>query len=328
MGILWNEISANSNGGTEQQARKLESLIDPKLLDEFQIVPSRLRGELDETKVRIFWAHDLPEDPESSHLASGGWRKYHRLVFVSHWQMQAYIRKFDIPWSRCQVLQNAIVPIQTNPNKDSSKIRLIYHPTPHRGLGILSPVFDKLCEIHKDIELHVFSSFQLYGWQDNDKNFKQVFDALEKNPNVVNHGTVSNDQIREALANAHIFAYPSIWTETSCLCLIEAMSAGLLCVHPTLGALPETAANWTMQYQWDETPNNHAGIFYQSLDTAINLMRTNHEKTQGQLASQRAYANVFYSWELRKLQWEAFLNSLKDEPRPFEKERQYFTYRA
>lgn len=330
MGILWNEISANSNGGTEQMARKLEELMPAELMAEFQIVPSRLRGELDPTKIRIFWAHDVAGDPESDHLKSGGWRKYHRLVFASHWQMRGYIEKYDIPWSRCQVLQNAIVPIQ-NTVKPRDKIRLIYHPTPHRGLNILAPVFDKLCETHQDIELHVFSSFALYGWKDRDQGHQAIFDALAKNPQVINHGTVSNAEIREALANAHIFAYPSIWPETSCLCLMESMSAGLMCVHPTLGALPETAANWTMQYQWDEMPNRHAGIFYQSLDTAINLMRDSHEKTLGQLSSQRAYANVFYSWELRKLQWEAFLNSLLQEHgsnRDFEKAKEYFTYRG
>lgn len=328
MPIAWNDISEKSNGGTELLGRKLESVINKTLLDEFQIIPSRLKTELDETKLRIFWAHDMPDDPESAHLASGGWRKYHRLVFVSHWQMQAYIQKFEIPWSRCQVLLNAVVPLVPNPERDNTTIRLIYHSTPHRGLNILAPVFDKLCETHQDIHLDVFSSFNLYGWKESDKNFKEVFAALEKNPQVTNHGTVSNDVIRAFLENAHVFAYPSTWQETSCLCLIESMSAGLLCVHPTLGALPETAANWTMQYQWDETPNKHAGIFYQSLDTAINLMRENLSKTQGQLSSQRAYTNVFYSWDLRKMQWEAFLSSLLEEPRAFEQEKQYFTYRA
>lgn len=328
MGIQWNDISEKSNGGTEILARKLETLINPVLLDEFQIVPSRLRGELDETKLRIFWAHDMPDDPESAHLANGGWRKYHRLVFVSHWQMQAYIQKFEIPWSRCQVLQNAIVPITPNPEKDNTTIRLMYHSTPHRGLNILAPVFDKLCETHHDIHLDVYSSFQLYGWESSDNSFKPLFDMLGKNPQITNHGTVTNEEIRTALSNAHIFSYPSTWQETSCLCLMESMSAGLLCVHPTLGALPETSANWTMQYQWDEDQHRHAGIFYQSLDTAIKLMRDQHSKTSGQLASQRSYTNVFYSWDLRKMQWEAFLSSILEEPRAFEKEKQLFTYRA
>ena len=328
MGIYWSELSKNSNGGTELLGRKLEEVISPSLMDNFQIVPSRLRGELDPTKLRIFWAHDLPDDPESAHLADGGWAKYHRLVFVSHWQMQAYINKFGIPWSRCQVIQNAIEPLQPVEDKDFTTIRLVYHPTPHRGLNILAPVFDKLCETYKDIHLDVFSSFKLYGWEGSDETFKPLFDVLGKNPQITNHGTVSNEEIRTALENAHIFAYPNTWLETSCLCLMEAMSAGLMCVHPTYGALPETAANWTMQYQWDEDMNRHAGVFYNSLETAIRFMREKQERTMSQLASQRSYANVFYSWELRKLQWEGFLSSLLNEPRDIEQPKQLFTYRA
>jgi UDP-glucose:(glucosyl)LPS alpha-1,2-glucosyltransferase len=328
MGIVWNEGSEKSKGGTELICRKLVEMIDPELMKEFQIVPSRLRGELDPSKIRIFWAHDLPEDPESSHLGNGGWKQYHRLVFVSHWQMQAYIHHFSIPWSRCQVIQNAIVPLGQTVPSDDKTIRLIYHTTPHRGLNILVPVFAKLCEKHPDIHLDVFSSFGLYGWKDRDAQWAPVFEALDKLPQATNHGAVDNDTVRAAISNSDVFAYPSTWSETSCMCLMEAMSAGLMCVHPTLGALPETGANWTMMYQFDETPNTHAGIFYQSLDIAIDLMRNRHAKTLGQLASQRAYTNVFYSWELRKMQWESFMTSLLGEPREIEQNKPMFTYKA
>jgi UDP-glucose:(glucosyl)LPS alpha-1,2-glucosyltransferase len=322
--IDYSEISAKSKGGTELMCRKLESLIDPALMAEFQIIPSRVR-ELDETKIRILWLHDLPDDPESKHLANDGWKKFHRLVFVSHWQMQAYINKYKIPWSHCQVLLNAIVPVPRIEHSPTT-IRLIYHTTPHRGLNILWPVFEKLCETHSDIHLDVYSSFNLYGWANRDKEYEPLFDLIREHKQASYHGVVSNEDVRAAVGMSDIFAYPSTWHETSCLSLMEAMSAGLLCVHPTLGALAETAANWTMLYQWDEVPNRHAGIFYQSLNAAIDLTRMRHEKTAQQLASQAGYTNVFYGWDLRKLQWGAFLTSLVDEPRAIEKEEPMFRY--
>jgi glycosyltransferase involved in cell wall biosynthesis len=326
VGIHWSDVNQTSNGGTELLARKLEALMDPALMENFQIVPSRLRGELDESKIRIFWAHDLADDPESAHLAKEGWRKYHKLVFVSNYQMQTYIAKFNIPWNRCQVILNAVEPLDYIEDKDNSTIRLVYHSTPHRGLNLLVPVFKKLTETNPDIRLDVFSSFHLYGWGDNDTPFQPVFDAMKDNENITNHGTVTNDVIRSTLSNAHIHAYPSTWVETSCLCLMEAMSAGLMCVHPNLGALPETAANWTMQYQWDEDQNRHASMFYHTLQHAISVVREN--RNLGQLKSQRAYANVFYNWNLRKMQWETFLQSLLEEPREFEKKKEMFSYRA
>ena len=44
--------------------------------------------------------------------------------------------------------------------------------------------------------------------------------------------------------------YPNTFKETSCLCLIEAMSAGCVCVHSSLGALPDTSNGLTCMYEY------------------------------------------------------------------------------
>ena len=177
-----NELSEKAMGGTELMMERIYSSLDPELLNKFQIIPSRVR-ELDENKVRILYCHDLPEDPESKHLENEGWRKFHRIVFVSNWQMQEYIRAYNIPWEHCVVMQNAITPI-VNHEKKRDKIRLGYWSTPHRGLEILVPVFTKLAEKYENLELDVFSSFQLYGWKERDKQYEAVFDICKNHPKI------------------------------------------------------------------------------------------------------------------------------------------------
>lgn len=325
MATVNDELSANARGGTELMGERLESSIDPQLLSNFQIIRSRVR-ELDETKVRVLWLHDLPEDPESHHLANGGWKKFARLVFVSNWQMQQYIKAYDIPHSRCIVMANAIYPIEQH-EKPSDKISLAYWSTPHRGLNILVPVFEKLAEKHDNIELNVFSSFSLYGWGERDEPYKPLFEQCEAHPRINYYGALPNDELREYLKNQHILAFPSTWTETSCLVLMEAMSAGMLCVHSNLGALFETAANWTTMYQYQEDVQEHAAHFYHNLNDAIGYL--NDESIQSRLASQKGYADVFYNWEIRAKQWEALLQSLVNEPRELPKdEGQMFTYKV
>lgn len=308
-------------GGTELMKYGLRDRLPKELLDEVQIIASRVR-ELDETKIRILWCHDLPGDPESAHLKDGGWNKFHKIVFVSNWQMQAYINHYNIPWSKCVVLQNTIEPIDLVPKKDD-KIKLIYTSTPHRGLDILYAVFDKLCEKYDNIELDVFSSFKLYGWENRDAEFKDLFDALEKHPKINYHGSQPNEVVRQALTQSHIFAYPSTWVETSCLCLIEALSAGLICVHPNLGALYETAANWTFMYQWNEDKNEHAKMFYTILDAVIGDV--NSEAMTTRLIGQKGYIDAFYNWEQRSKQWAALIRSLLNEPRGLPKKM--FSYK-
>ena len=84
-----------------------------------------------------------------------------------------------IPYFKSIVLNNAIDPIEPL-EKPDDKIRLIYHPTPHRGLELLVPVFEALCNEHNDIELDVYSSFKIYGWEQRDDQYKQLFDRCKE----------------------------------------------------------------------------------------------------------------------------------------------------
>jgi len=301
-----NETNEKSMGGTEQLTMKVAERVDKKLLADFQIVSSRVR-ELDEDKIRIFWAHDLPGDPESEFLSTAhGKDKFHKFVFVSNWQMQNYIARYQIPFSKCVVLRNFIDPFENFEKEEDGTIRIIYHTTPHRGLNILTPVFDKLCEKYDNIELDVFSSFELYGWQERDKDFQNIFDALEANPKVRNHGTQPNDVVREALMKSHIFAYPSTWQETSCLSLMEAMSSKNICVHSNFGGIYETASHWTNMYQMHENNNMHASAFYNMLDMTIE----GYQQMKVNVNPTKVYTDTFYSWSNRKPEWEALLQAM------------------
>jgi hypothetical protein len=111
MPITTDELSVNAKGGTEIMKNTLTALLDPEIMKEVQIFCSRIREDLDPTKIRLFWAHDLPGDPESEFLKGGGWKDFHRIVFVSNWQMQNYLNHYRIPWYKSCVIQNAIEPI-------------------------------------------------------------------------------------------------------------------------------------------------------------------------------------------------------------------------
>lgn len=317
MSILYrNKHSTNAKGGTEILAQRLAELIPSEILDEFQIFVSRVEEPLDETKIRLYWVHDLHLDPATEHLANGGWKNFHKIVFVSNWQMRGYIERYNIPWSHCIVMHNAIDPIEQHEKPTEGPIRLAYWSTPHRGLDILVPVFNKLAEDH-DIELDVYSSFNLYGWPDRDEAFQQLFDQCREHPKINYHGAVDNNIIREALTKTHILAYPNTWLETSCMVLMEAMSAKMLCVHPNYGALPETAANWTHSYQYHEDKNAHAGVFYKVLGNAIEQY---NPKELGLLEPMKGYADIFYTWNGRQFQWLEFLKSLASLPREIPKD--------
>jgi len=308
-----NELSKNAKGGTELMQERLYQYVDNDLLSKFQIIPSRVR-DIDPDKKTILWLHDLPGDPEVQRLRDGGWKEFDQLVFVSHWQQQMYNAYLGVPFGAGKVLRNAIEPIPETPKLDDGTIRLIYTSTPHRGLEILYFVFDKLCEKYDNIVLDVYSSFNLYGWPQRDEPYKELFKRLDDHPKINNHGTVSNDEIRGALMLADIFAYPSIWQETSCLCLIEAMSAGCLSVHSSLAALPETSMNLTSMYGYTEDINTHANLFYSTLDKGIQALDSDeHRDTIRQnLVYAKRFADSVYSWDGRAAEWTQMLKNMVD----------------
>ncbi len=298
-----------ARGGTEMMKEGLLERLDPNLADQFNIICSRVR-DISEDKKNILWLHDTWDDPEAQHLREADSRsRFDKLVFVSNYQFQTYHMGHGIPYHESVVLKNAITPIEEH-KKDTDIVRLIYHTTPHRGLELLIPVFEHLWEqgYQDKIHLDVFSSFNIYGWPQRDEPYKELFQKCMDHPGIDYHGTVSNDEIRKALQKAHIFAYPNIWPETSCIAVMEAMSAGCAIVCPNHAALPETATCFANMYQWDEDPNRHVNEFIGLLQAVMSAY--DDERHQGKLTMQKIYADNFYSWQSRIPEWESMLQKI------------------
>lgn len=327
-----NEISKNANGGTEIAKRKLASIIDPSLLEHFQIISSRVR-ELDESKIRVLWQHDLSQDPESAKLRDKSFQdKFHKFVYISNWQMNQYQLFHGLPYdTKSIVLESGIEPADPMARwtHGDGKIRLVYTSTPQRGLDILVSVFQYLAEKYDDIHLDVFSSFKIYGWEDADKQYEPLYEQIRNHPQMTYHGFVPNEQLKHHLNSCDIFAYPSIWMETSCRAMLEAMSAQLVCVHPNYGALAETSGALNVMYQGTLDKVEHANIFASHLEAAIQFVRDKNQKEMVQF--NKVYVDSRYSLDRIKRQWEVMLTDLlkkypTEESRRFPK--QQFVYRT
>lgn len=316
-----NELSKNALGGTELILRDIyDGTIPRNLLQEFQIIPSRVR-ELKEDKIRIFAANDLPEENESIKFRDVELRnKFHKFVFNSNWQYQRYQLVCGMPYeSKSTVIpvgiepaiintENKILLKQTNPQID-----LAYISTPHRGLEILVPVFKKLAVLFPNIHLHVHSSFKIYGWDERDAQYEHLFEECRNHPQITYHGYTEHSELIQALNSYDILAYPCIWLETACKVLAEAMSAGMVCVHPAYGALPETSGCLNpFMYDGDITNiRKHAEIFESTLLNCIN----SHHMIDSFIT--RRYINDTHNKNLVLLKWKMLLEDLlKQYPTP------------
>lgn len=298
-------------GGTELMRNELLARLDQSILDEVQVVtrPDDLENK---KKKNILWVHDLPADIEF--LAKPVNRMlFDGIVFVSSWQQQIFNFNMNVPFSESVVIRNAINPIPTREKPNDGVIRLIYHPTPHRGLQLLVPAFVELCKRHDNLHLDVFSNFDLYARPEMNKEYEKLYDACRSHEKITYHGSVDNSTVRDALADAHIFSYPCIWRETSCLSIMEAMSARCLVVAPNYGALAETTACYGVSYDWTESALEHVQRFVSVMDETIKLVGCN--KTNDLLDEQKSYVDKFYGWDGRIAQWETYLKSIIDKPK-------------
>lgn len=308
---ITNELSKNANGGTEQMAKRMVNYLPSSLLEDFQIIHSRVR-ELEPGLKKILVCHDLHNDPEVQNLADTKYRKqFDKIVFVSNWQAQLYSLTMGIPYSEFTVIPNAIEPFEQKEKDFSGPIKLIYHTTPHRGLHIAVAVADALAK-HIDVHFDVYSSFSVYGWEQRDEPYKKLFDQINDHPNMTYHGGKTNREVRSALENAHMFLYPSIWPETSCLAAIESLCAGVMPIVPNLAALPETVEHSGVMYQFHENENHHASEAFKWAHGYATFIKNNEKGANNVALNLQQRYNQVYNWNTAQQSWTALLEGLKN----------------
>ena len=235
-------------------------------------------------------------------------------IYVSSWQYNKFREQFQIPEYKSFVIKNATHSFEVSPKPvlntvPQTRVKLLYTSTPWRGLAILVKAVEMLNRIRDDFEVDVYSSTKIYGsqFEENEKGkFDELFNKCKSTKNINYYGYANNKDIREKLLSTHIYAYPSIFEETSCLAVIEAMSAGCHVVTTNYGALPETCGEFATMIEFDSSGQNLVERYADTLNSVIDNYKNGLYKED--LEMQTKYYNKYYSWETRIQEWINFLN--------------------
>jgi glycosyltransferase involved in cell wall biosynthesis len=297
-------------GGTELQFEYLTKYVDSKLLDQVQIttsVPEKI--PLHPTKLNILWQKNSYDQPNLApwFKDKSNHNKYDWYVFNSHWNYEKFRMVFDMPTEKCLVIKNGIDYIKPrNLKEKKDKIKLIFHPTPWRGLNVILATMQYIK--NPNVELDVYSSTEVYGKafkEANDKSYEELYEQARQLPNVNYIGYKPNEYIKENLHKYDIFAYPNIWEETFCISAIEAMAAGLYVITTDYGALFETCAEFSSYVTYQKDYNNLARNFAFAIDTIAGQL--NSPGVVSHLEKQIDYTNNFYNWNKQGNAWTQFL---------------------
>lgn len=259
-------------------------------------------------KKNILWQHNNYSDDSVIGMKDQSYMKaIDATIYVSHWQYEKFRYLFRVPTYNAHVIKNCIEPIEFIERSKSEKIKLIYTSTPFRGLNILLDSFEKINR--DDVELDIYSSSLVYGsgYQAHTAGqFDELLNRAANTKNVNYHGYAKNDEIKQALSYANIFAYPSTFEETACLAMIEAGAAGCKMVTTDLGALYETGSEWATMIPIEA---QHIDLV-EKYSIALNHTIDSYWAEYDYLKKQSDFYNEFYSWERRAVQWEQLFDSL------------------
>lgn len=299
-------------GGTELMYNELMSRIPKEFLEHFSIF--NYPNTADFNKKLIYW-NQLSYDQNSVQFLKEKQNidRIDHFVFVSNWQAEQFRKLYGIPGEKTHVMKNASIGVKQKITINTDKkIKICYTSTPWRGLDVLLKAWEILNP--QNCELHIFSSCKIYGkdFASEDTKYEFLYDWCKRLPNVVYRGSIPNDQLRKELEDFDMLAYPNTFEETSCIAVIEALSAGLRVITSSIGALPETTEGWARLYSYIDNRETHALFFAKILEEEITLFR------QGKLTQHLLQQSEFYGrrwhWDNRINDWINLLNSLSFNP--------------
>jgi len=300
-----------SFGGSENQLRLLlKYLPDESFKDINLILNNTDYNLLEKNRINILWVQHFVNQKEIENLGSKDYiDALDYIVFNSNWNLEKFYYQFKIPESKSLVIKNAVEKIEFQ-EKPKDKINLIYHTTPWRGLVHLLKIFKDL-NLEK-VELTICSSTKIYGKKFDEvyaKKYENIFNECKKTRNVNYLGFIDNKKIIELLKKAHIYAFPSIWPETSCISAIEAMAAGCEIVSTNLGALYETCAPFGTLVGFDRNFDNLEKKYSKALLKSIKNYWS--DENQKKLKLQAEVINMTYSWDVRSVEWKNFFDEAR-----------------
>lgn len=295
-----------SKGGSDLQFDMYQTFVNVDLQNSIQLhrVPNVDAKSMyhidyiDEKNVNIAWTQQSYDFIESLNLANQA-DQFDAIIFVSEWQKQKYIEKLNCTADNLHVIENGIVPIEKH-SKPKDIINLVYMSTPYRGLDVLLQAFQLIQD--KNIHLHVFSSMNIYGQGSEDIKYQHLYDFCKEHPKITYNSSVSHDVMIEFLKDMHILAYPSTFEETSCISVLESMSAELCVICPELGALKETSCGYAKTYKYVEDKLLHVKVFAELLSEEIaRYAQANH-------AHQKSFFDKKHNWNSSiSAKWELLL---------------------
>lgn len=190
----------------------------------------------------VLWCHDLPVGWAYANLKFVhsnidlimGVSEFHRNLIQTNFPM--------IPPEKIVATGNGVDLARFKFDVPKNRKKLLYATTPFRGLDVLLSVWPRIHSAVPDAELYIFSGMAIYGMQEPQQHL-DMYERAKKLPGVHYSNSIRQDELAKECLSAGLYVYPSHFIETSCISVMENITAGTPVVSTNAGALPETVGD-------------------------------------------------------------------------------------
>jgi glycosyltransferase involved in cell wall biosynthesis len=196
----------------------------------------------------MLWMHDVPNNADFTKERLEYIDKiavlsdYHKSLF--RMAEKGIFKK--MPAEKLFSTANGINPINLE-KWEGNPHRMIYMSSPDRGLVYLLRNWKDIRAEVPDAELHIFYGFNVFDaiHRDNPgkREWKEKLIKMMKQEGITYHDRVGHDALNYEISQSAIWAYPTDFTEISCISAMKAQANGAIPVVTDYAALKETVKN-------------------------------------------------------------------------------------
>ena len=272
---------------------------------------TQVRAAIPPTVPLVLWAHHATDQPAMQPLRNpaipGQWD---RILCVSPWQAQTFVRDLGVPPERIEVLHDAFAPAFEGLFPSSRELelakagppRLAYTSTPFRGLDVLLACFPAIRQVHPDCQLDVFSSMVVYGGDSGQDPYTPLYAHCRTLEGATYYGSVAQPELARHMARVSMLAYPNTFPETCCIAALEALAAGALVVTSDQGALRDTCNGYGRliePFGPQRAPEAFARDFVVAVCAALTELKRDPAAFAARQFAQASHFNATHTWSLR-----------------------------
>lgn len=262
-------------------------------------------------KVSLCWVHDIHCGGALTHERA---LKIDRFLVLSKWHRDLFlsVHKFVHP-SQVIITRNGIDLSRFDAKVNRNPHKAIYSSSPDRGLEVAVRCWPRIRDVVPDAELHVFYGFKTWeisannmgdrGQQDLIARLKQLLEEHKKY-GVIFKDRINQNELAKEFLSSGVWAYPTWFTETSCITAMEAQAAGLRIITSPIAALNETVGPRGIMISGDWLSKDYQDNW---TNAVIQMMLKLGDEDRMSL---QQYAKDNFGWNSLAIDWEKILYDL------------------